>query len=87
LSESDRAELLNLLSSRDPREFVSLTSATSNRAIKELLPFYIPMPKDDLFKIWDRTKRAVHGQKVIIWSSFVGNVNELAQRYSGMTQS
>lgn len=56
LSESDRTELLQLLSSRDPREFASLASATSNRAIKAILPFYVPVPKSDLFKLWDRNK-------------------------------
>jgi hypothetical protein len=56
LSESDRAELLQLLSSRDPREFASLGSATTNRAVKALLPFYVPMPKSDLFKLWARSK-------------------------------
>jgi hypothetical protein len=56
LSESDRAELVQLLSSCDPREFTSLTSATSNDVIKEVLPFYIPKPKGELFKICDRNK-------------------------------
>jgi hypothetical protein len=56
LSEGDRAELLQLLSSCDPSEFGSLASATSNRAIKAILPFYVPVPKSDLFKLWDRDK-------------------------------
>lgn len=56
LTESERAELLHLLSSCDPREFVSLAAETSNAAIKDILPFYIPKPKDELFKIWDRNK-------------------------------
>jgi hypothetical protein len=59
LSDTDRAELLALLSSRDPREFTSLGAETSNQAIKDILPFYIPKAKDDLFKIWDRNKAKV----------------------------
>jgi hypothetical protein len=55
LSPSDRAELLQLLSSCDPREIGSLSSA--NLAIKKVLPFYIPKTKTDLFKIWDRNKQ------------------------------
>jgi hypothetical protein len=56
LSATDRTELLQLLSSCEPREIGSLTSTTTNRAIKAILPFYVPMPKSDLFKLWDRRK-------------------------------
>ena len=56
LSPTDRAELLQLLSSCDPREFGSLASATTNRAIKAVLPFYVPKPKSDLFELWARRK-------------------------------
>lgn len=56
LTDSDRAELLMLLSSCDPREFEGLISLTHNQALKALLPFYTPKSKTELFKIWDRTK-------------------------------
>jgi hypothetical protein len=56
LTASDCAELLQLLSSRDPRDFASLVSATTNPTIKAILPFYVPVPKSELFKLWDRNK-------------------------------
>lgn len=56
LSVTDRAELLNLLSSCDPREFPTLLSQTGSTSIKSVLPFYLPKPKSELFKIWARRK-------------------------------
>ncbi|WP_072377287.1 radical SAM protein [Hyphomicrobium sp. NDB2Meth4] len=57
LTPDDENELLRLLSSCDPRDFGSLPKATKNRAILELLPFYTPKPKPELFKIWARDKQ------------------------------
>lgn len=56
LSEADRTDLLELLSSCDPREFSDLAVKTTNKALKAVLPFYIPKPKSELFKIWARSK-------------------------------
>jgi hypothetical protein len=56
LSDSERAELLQLLSSCDPREFVSLPRSTANKRLKRVLPFYVPKPKSELFAIWERTR-------------------------------
>jgi hypothetical protein len=56
LSDSERAELLQLLSSCDPREFVSLPRRTANKRLKRVLPFYVPKPKSELFAIWERTR-------------------------------
>jgi len=56
LSDSERAELPQLLSSCDPREFVSLPRSTANKRLKRVLPFYVPKPKSELFVIWERTK-------------------------------
>lgn len=57
LTSSDQDEILALLSSCDPREFGGLSKATSNRSILDLLPFYTPKPKSELFKIWARNKQ------------------------------
>jgi hypothetical protein len=56
LSDSERAELLQLLSSCDPREFVSLPRSTANKRLKRVLPFYVQKPKSELFAIWERTR-------------------------------
>ena len=56
LSADDRAELLSLLSSCDPREFASLADRTTNSRVRRVLPFYVPKPKSELFDIWARQK-------------------------------
>lgn len=56
LDESDRAELLALLSSVEPREIALLLKATENRRVKNVLPFYIPKPKSELFEIWKKQR-------------------------------
>jgi hypothetical protein len=55
LSLTEQAELLALLSSCDPRDFMALSTYTDSAAIKAVLPFYIPKPKSELFKIWARS--------------------------------
>lgn len=56
LTPSDRAELLSLLSSCDPREFSLLEMKTANPAVKRALRFHIPVPKETLFKMWEIQK-------------------------------
>jgi hypothetical protein len=63
LTESDRAELLSLLSSVDPREMVHLPARTSNRKVKEILPFYVPKPKSELFEIWRKQRELLLAEK------------------------
>lgn len=58
LAPAERAELLELLSSCDPREFVSLPTHTTSKNIRRVLPFYVPVPKDELVEIW-RLRRAI----------------------------
>jgi hypothetical protein len=58
LDAGDRAELLQLLSSCDPRYFASLLDETGNQKIKSALPFYVPKPKDELYEIWKRQKES-----------------------------
>ncbi len=57
LSASDRAELMALLSSCDPKGFQGLRQMTTNSLVKRLLPFYIPIAKDEEAEIW-RLQRA-----------------------------
>ncbi len=56
LDETDRSELVRLLSSCDPREFEKLTNHTTNLRLRRILPFYVPKPKDLLAHIWERQR-------------------------------
>jgi hypothetical protein len=56
LNSSEHHELLELLSSCDPREFVSLTGKASTKVVKSILRFYVPLPKEELFEIWSKQK-------------------------------
>lgn len=62
LDSAERVELLALLSSCDPRDFGGLAHSTLSQAVKRVLHFYVPTPKDELFAIWaqqkDRTSKA-----------------------------
>ena len=62
LNEADRAELVGLVSSCDPREFNKLTGRTSNPRLKRVLPFYVPKPKDLLTEIWERQRALTAGE-------------------------
>jgi hypothetical protein len=52
LSESERAELMSLLSSSEPRNFKELPWKTTNRLMSEILKFYVPLPKEEELAIW-----------------------------------
>jgi hypothetical protein len=56
LDAQERAELLTLLSSCDPRDFTTLVDKSSNERVRRVLPFYVPKPKSQLFEIWARQK-------------------------------
>jgi hypothetical protein len=62
LNAPDRTELLQLLSSCDPRHFGALHSQTANRRLQEILPFYKPKPKDELFRIWEEQRALDHAR-------------------------
>lgn len=57
LSQSQRAELLNLLSSADPSQFATLGEATSDAQIQRALRFYVPIAKADEMRIWEAQRR------------------------------
>jgi hypothetical protein len=56
LNAADRSELMDLLSSCDPRDFGNLTKDTNNSKLLKILPFYAPRAKDVLRDIWDRRR-------------------------------
>ena len=56
LTAEDRAELVELLSSCDPKDIAGLRSQTTNTQLRKLLPFYVPKPKDVLADIWKRQR-------------------------------
>jgi hypothetical protein len=56
LNEHDRSELITLLSSRDPRDFGTLRDETDSDAVRHVLPYYLPRPKEELFAIWAKQK-------------------------------
>ena len=56
LGACERSELLELLSSCDPREFGGLANCATTSALKRVLPFYVPMPKEELSTIWRMQK-------------------------------
>ncbi len=56
LSASQKAKLLELLSSCDPRHFVRLAGMTMDSHLKNALRFYIPLSKEAEALIWAKQK-------------------------------
>jgi hypothetical protein len=63
LDPSDRAELVDLLSSCDPKDFDKLARQTTNLNIRRVLRFYTPKPKDELVSIWEKQKALTAGER------------------------
>lgn len=57
LPETDRAELLWLVSSTHPRYFKDLPQETKSKQLRELLGFYVPLVKDEEVAIWNRQRK------------------------------
>jgi hypothetical protein len=62
LGGDERVELVKLLSSCDPREFVTLAGRATTLALKRVLRFYVPLPKEELFAIWAKQKELTRGE-------------------------
>ncbi len=62
LHPEDQAELLGLLSSCDPRYFERLSQQTTNSRVKSILPFYVPKPKQELYRIWEQQKALLQSE-------------------------
>lgn len=56
LSEGELTELKGLVSSCDPRDFHRLPGETASHALREVLRFYVPHPKEELMEIWRMQK-------------------------------
>ena len=57
LSETDRTELIDLLSSHDPSQYKTAFEDCTNRAVRPLHQFYTPLPKDVESEIWAEQRR------------------------------
>ena len=58
LSSSDREELITLLSASKPSQYGSLGAKTTNRAVRSVIHWYVPLPKDEEAIIWRQAKLA-----------------------------
>lgn len=61
----ERRELMELLSSCDPRDFARLADKATTTALKRVLRFYVPLPKEELFAIWARQKELTRGEPTV----------------------
>lgn len=59
LTSAERAEVLSLLSSCDPRHFHELPDQTASDSVARVLKFHVPADKDVLRRIWDERKSIV----------------------------
>lgn len=64
LSVEEKGELLSLLSSRDPSDWIDLPKAANSSSVKAVLPFYVPRPKDDMARIWKMQKHTASDAEV-----------------------
>lgn len=62
LNASEQRELIELLSSCDPHQFPALVKRTASRALKSVLRYYVPVPKDRLAEIWAEQKELSRGE-------------------------
>ena len=65
LDSDEKAELVELLSSCDPKHFVSLPAKASTTKLRHILPFYVPIPKADLFAIWEGQAGSAQEEPVV----------------------
>jgi hypothetical protein len=59
LLAAERAELLDLVSSTDPRYFKDLQAKTGSKQLRDVLQFYLPLPKGEEAQIWERQRQRV----------------------------
>ena len=62
LTELERADLLQLLSSAEPKHFKDLSDKTKHRRLRTVLGFYVPLPKDEEERIWSRRRRETESE-------------------------
>lgn len=56
LNTSEKSELLGLLSSTGPSQFVNLRRRTANTNLRVVLEHYVPISKDEEARIWEKHK-------------------------------
>jgi hypothetical protein len=56
LAQSERGEVIGLISSSRPAQFTTLLSQASSTKVASMLRWYVPIPKDDEAKIWARVR-------------------------------
>jgi hypothetical protein len=59
LEAAERVELLELLSSCDRGDFVTLSAKATTTRLKRVLSFYLPVPKEELYLIWENRKELI----------------------------
>ena len=62
LDGDERAELIGLLSSCGPSEFLGLVNRATTAALRRILRFYVPRPKEELTEIWAKQKILAKGK-------------------------
>jgi hypothetical protein len=66
VSDIDRAEMLALVSSCEPREFANLAKSTQNRNLRKVLEFYKPISKSEEARIWTAQKMNIRGEDLTV---------------------
>ena len=65
LDNYERTELIELLSSCDPRAYAGLGTQATTTALKRVLCFYIPRSKEELFAIWAEQKEVARNMSTV----------------------
>ena len=60
LNSDERAELIELLSSCDPKLFADLPEKGSTKSLRHVLPFYVPLPAEERQAIWAEQRAFPH---------------------------
>ena len=63
LSKTDRDELVKLLSTTTPSGFAGLIGQASSTSVNRILPYYVPIPKDQEAEIWKVMKQRLQESK------------------------
>jgi hypothetical protein len=63
LTQDENEELLGLLSSCDPRNFRDLPDHAESERVARILRFYVPVPKSELFRIWEQQRARSWGHR------------------------
>ena len=62
LDQAERTELIELLSSCGPSGFAGLANRATTTALKRILRFYVPLPKEELRAVWAMQREIRRGE-------------------------